>query len=270
MHPIAKAIINHAQNQKELPKVILEEYKSVPGYGLEALTNLSGVNTPVYIGNLDYVGPKLSNEDNRALLEAAKKAQEKGQIVAALAVGSRAFLFCFQDQLRPKIQETIKALLNRLWKVIILTGDSHNNAKKIAEEAGITEYYAELNPENKLHHISELTQKNKLAMIGDGVNDAPALARATVGISMGKVGSDTAIEAADIVLLHDNIELLDWLIGKAIQTQAVVRQNVTLAAAAILLASLPALGGIVPLWLAVILHEGGTILVGLNALRLLR
>lgn len=270
VHPIAKAIITQAQNQKELLKVSLEDFRSVPGYGLEAQADLPMGKIPVFIGNLDYIGPKLSEDDNRILLEAAKKAQEKGQIVAALAVGPMAFLFCFQDQLRPDIQETIKALLKRQWKVIILTGDSINNAKKIADEAGITEYYAELNPEDKLHHISELSQKQRLAMIGDGVNDAPALARATVGISMGKVGSDTAIEAADIVLLHDNIELLDWLIKKAIQTQTVVKQNVTLAAAAIILASLPALGGIVPLWLAVILHEGGTILVGLNALRLLR
>lgn len=270
VHPIAKAIIAQAQSQNELPKVTLDDFKSVPGYGLEALANLPQGKVPVYIGNLDYIGPKLAEKDRHLLKAAAQKAQEEGRIVAALAVGPRSFLFCFQDQLRPKIQETIAELRSRQWKVIVLTGDSASNAKKIAEEAGITEYYAGLNPEDKLHHISEISQKQRLAMVGDGVNDAPALARATVGISMGKVGSDTAIEAADIVLLHDNIELLDWLIGKAIQTQRIVKQNVSLAAAAIILAALPALGGIVPLWLAVILHEGGTILVGLNALRLLR
>lgn len=270
VHPIAKAIIAQAQHQRELPKVALEDFKSIPGYGLEAQANLPQGKIAVCIGNLDYISPKLPEKDRPLLQQAAQKAQEEGQIVAALAVGPHAYLFCFQDQLRPKIQETIAELLKRQWKVIVLTGDTESNAKKIAEEAGITEYYAGLNPEDKLRHISEISQKQRLAMIGDGVNDAPALARATVGISMGKVGSDTAIEAADIVLLHDNIELLDWLINKSIQTQRVVKQNVSLAAAAIILASLPALGGIVPLWLAVILHEGGTILVGLNALRLLR
>lgn len=270
VHPIAKAIMTFAQNQKELPKISLENFKSIPGYGLEAEVHLPQGKTSVYIGNIDFIAPKLSNESGSRLRTEAQKVQEEGQIVAALAVGSSAFLFCFKDQLRPKIEDTVHALQARQWKVIILTGDSKNNTKQIANHSGITEYYAELTPEDKLHHISKLSQSQRLAMVGDGVNDAPALARAAVGISMGKVGSDTAIEAADIVLLHDNIEKLDWLIGKAIQTQRVVKQNVTLAAAAIILASLPALGGIVPLWLAVILHEGGTILVGLNALRLLR
>jgi len=87
---------------------------------------------------------------------------------------------------------------------------------------------------------------------------------------MGKVGSSAAIDAADVVLLHDNIEMLDWLIEKAKQTQKIVRQNLLLATLAIIVASIPALGGIIPLWLAVVVHEGGTVLVGLNGLRLLR
>lgn len=270
VHPIAKAIVTHAQNRNELPKIALEDFKSIPGYGLEAQTVMPTGKTSAYIGNIESIASRISEEDNRKLREAARQAQEDGQIVAALSIGGKAFLFTFRDQLRPNIRETIDALLHRNRKVIVLTGDSFHNAKKIAEEAGITEFYAGLKPEDKLHYITEFSKTQKLAMIGDGVNDAPALARATVGISMGKVGSDTAIEAADIVLLHDNIDLLDWLIDKAVQTQTIVKQNVTLAAAAILLASLPALAGIVPLWLAVILHEGGTILVGLNALRLLR
>ena len=94
--------------------------------------------------------------------------------------------------------------------------------------------------------------------------------QATVGISMGKVGSATAMEAADVVLLHDNLDQLDWLMGKARMTQQIVRQNLTIALGAICIASSLALIGAIPLWLAVVLHEGGTVCVGLNALRLLR
>jgi P-type E1-E2 ATPase len=152
----------------------------------------------------------------------------------------------------------------------MLTGDHEQNARKIAEETGIKEFHANLHPEDKMEHVNRLSHEHDLAMVGDGINDAPALARATVGICMGKTGSGAAIEAADIVLLQDNIDRLGWLIRKARKTQAIVKQNLVLATAAILVATIPSLLGFFPLWLAVVMHEGGTVLVGLNALRLLR
>jgi P-type E1-E2 ATPase len=154
--------------------------------------------------------------------------------------------------------------------LVMLTGDHDQNARRIAEETGLTKYFANLKPEDKLHHIAQMAKTRNLAMVGDGINDAPALARATVGICMGKVGHTATMEAADVVLLQDNIDQLDWLFKKAHQTQTIVKQNLTLAAGAILIATIPALAGYIPLWLAVVLHEGGTVLVGLNGLRLLR
>jgi Cd2+/Zn2+-exporting ATPase len=151
--------------------------------------------------------------------------------------------------------------------LVVLSGDHKASVRAVSEALGIKEFHSELRPEDKLKYISNF---ENLAMVGDGINDAPALARANVGISMGKVGSTTAVDASDIVLLQDNIELLAWLIKKSRQVVRIVKQNVFVAAGAIVFATLPALLGWIPLWLAVVLHEGGTVIVGLNALRLLK
>lgn len=265
IHPIAQAIVQEAQ-RKNIPYATLEDYRSIPGYGLEA--SLGGL--PVYIGNPAYILPKLSTEISRKLDQKIVSFQGQGELIAILLAGDNLYLFRFRDTLRPYIKETIAELKRKKQKLIMLTGDHIHSAKRVADEIGIDEFHAELKPEDKLHYVSQLAQTEGLAMVGDGINDAPALARATVGICMGKVGTTSAMEAADIVLLNDNIDQLNWLITTAYRTQSIVKQNLIVATVAILFASIPALAGLVPLWLAVILHEGGTVLVGLNALRLFR
>ncbi|HEV8051938.1 MAG TPA: HAD-IC family P-type ATPase, partial [Parachlamydiaceae bacterium] len=227
-------------------------------------------NPEIYIGRPSYIADQLPPKLQAALIERTTEIEDLGELLAVLIIGSSSFIFRFRDTPRAHIGDMLQAIKKRGMELVMLTGDHYNSAKRTADELQINEFHAGLTPEGKLDYVSNLAEKKGLAMIGDGVNDAPALARATVGISMGKVGSSAAIEAADVVLLHDNIELLDWLLEKAKQTKVVVKQNLFLATAAIFIASLPALAGIVPLWLAVVMHEGGTVLVGLNALRLLK
>lgn len=269
VHPIAHALTKEA-DLHALPAFPLKEFKSVPGYGLEGDIEIEGRSVHAFIGNSDYVLPKLPPDQAAKAMQLADEAKRKGRVIALLFVDGEGTLFQFEDKLRPEMKETIAGLKQTgSTRLLMLTGDHPESAQKIADELGMDEVYSDLKPEDKLRYVSELSQKEGLIMVGDGVNDAPALARATVGISMGKAGSTTAIEAADVVLLHDNLEKLSWLMQKAADTRKIVRQNLALAAGVILLATTPALLGLVPLWLAVILHEGGTLLVGLNALRLL-
>lgn len=271
VHPIATAIMKYAED-KQLKAVSLNDFKSIPGYGLEAIYENSEISSKqaIYIGRPNYIANKLPSDMQATLLARTAAVEEQGELLAVLVIDQSPFVFQFRDTPRPNIAHTIQAIQKRGLSTIMLTGDHTQSARRIAEELAITEYHADLTPEDKLNYVSKIAFNRGLAMIGDGINDAPALARATVGICMGKVGNTAAVEAADVVLLNDNIELLDWLISKAKLTQQIVKQNLTLAALAIICASLPALGGLVPLWLAVVMHEGGTVLVGLNALRLLR
>ncbi len=246
VHPIATAICKLAQ-QKGIPPAEIDSFKAIPGFGLEGIYQ----GKRVAIGLPEYIGIQVQKEE----------------VLAALLVNGNTYLFRFADQVRKEISQLIKQLPLR---PIMLTGDHLQNAKKVAHHLGIEEVYANLRPEDKLDKVAELSEQEGLAMVGDGINDAPALARATVGISMGRIGSATAVDASDVVLLNDDLHLLSWLFKKSKKTARIVKQNLALALSVIFFATTPALLGLVPLWIAVILHEGGTVLVGLNSLRLLR
>jgi len=267
VHPIAKAILKKADNMKLFA---VRDVKVVPGYGVEGFVHVQGKELFSFVGDVKAAHIRLPKDIADKLQTLATALQDKGKIVALLIIEKNGYLFSFEDRVRPNVSLMLERLRKSGRRILMLTGDHEKSAARIAAVTGITEYYADLKPEDKLKKISDFSAHYGLAMVGDGINDAPALARATVGIAMGQIGSATAQEAADCVLLHDNIELLDWLFEKAKKTKRIVRQNLTLAMCAIVFASIPALYGLVPLWLAVILHEGGTVLVGLNAIRLLR
>lgn len=257
VHPIAEAIISFAK-QKQLSPFPLEDFKSIPGYGLEGKISLDGEKVAVAIGHAGFIKTTLPF-------------QKEGHISTLLRVGEALFLFHFTDAVRPEAAQLIATLRDRQHlHALMLTGDHEDMAHSVAKMVGIDEVHASLRPEDKLATVSTLAKTEGLVMIGDGINDAPALARATVGISFGKLASATATEASDIVFLHDDLMLVDWVLDKARRTRRIVKQNISLALGVILFASTPALLGLVPLWVAVVLHEGGTILVGLNSLRLLK
>ena len=154
-------------------------------------------------------------------------------------------------------------------RVIMLTGDNRHVAEAIAKQAGIEEFYSELRPEDKMRIIKTIRENDAVAMVGDGVNDAPALASATVGIAMGAAGTDVAMETADVVLMSNNLHNVAFAIGLSRHAKRVVFQNLAFALAVIVLLIASALGLHLPLTLGVIGHEGSTVLVCLNGLRLL-
>ncbi len=255
VHPIAEAITAYAQAQGAAPFEI-EDFRSVPGHGLEGVVTLPEGKVPVAIGHRAFIETKIP----------LKIAAESDTL---LLVGNSLYAFQFIDSLRPGVKELIQTLQKTL-RPIMLTGDHHENAEEVAKAVGIDTFFSALRPEDKLAKVEAFSEQGGLIMVGDGVNDAPSLTRATVGISLGKIGSATAIDASDIVFLQDDLEQIPWLLEKARMTTRILKQNLALALAVIVFATTPALLGYLPIWVAVILHEGGTLLVGLNSLRLLR
>lgn len=270
VHPIADAIIAYAK-EKHIKAGELIDFKAIPGYGLEGKVNLNGRNVPVLIGHAEFIATKIPSALEQKWQELQKSMQREGHLSTLLLVENTLFLFHFLDTVRPQSIPLIDRLKKRGGLTpMMLTGDHADIAHSVAKKIGIEQVYANLRPEDKLDKVAEFSKDEGLIMVGDGINDAPALARATVGISMGKIGSATAIDASDVVFLNDDLSLLDWLVHKAKQTISIVKQNIILALCVIVFATTPALLGLVPLWIAVIMHEGGTVLVGLNSLRLLR
>jgi Cd2+/Zn2+-exporting ATPase len=190
----------------------------------------------------------------------------------ALAVGPDVVgLLAVADTVRPYAAPTMQAL-RRLGvaRTIMLTGDNPRVAAAIAEQAGLSEYRAELLPEDKLATITALNAEYGVTgMVGDGVNDAPALANATVGIAMGGAGTDVALETADVALMGDALGKLPLAVGLGRATRAIILQNLVVALGVIAVLVVAAVTGWAGIGAAVILHEGSTVLVALNALRLL-
>jgi len=267
IHPVAKALINYA-DYRNIEACEVEACRAVPGHGIEGKAKYQGTLLPVAIGNLNYIISKMPDEKKSFL---QKYKNEEGHLITAMLVGEEVYIFQFVDHLRPNTHQILKDLRENLGlKIYILSGDNDLSVERIAKNLSVDRYYGGLKPEDKLALVEKYSKEGGLAMVGDGINDTPALARASIGISLGHFGSHMATEVAEVVLIKDDLSLIHKLILKSRATTKIVRQNVFVASLIIVGVSVPALLGLIPLWLAVICHEGGTVLVALNSLRLLK
>ncbi len=265
-HPLAQAIVRAAQIQGALVPTLVE-VESLTGRGLRAVSN----GKTVWVGNqkmMDEVGVPLSLE----ALKYAQLFQQAGKTLMWVAVDKIPVgLIALADTLRSEAAPAMKALRQAgVTHTIMLTGDNTLSAAAIAAEIGLTEYRANLMPEDKLTVIRNLVREyGQVAMIGDGVNDAPSLANATVGIAMGGAGTDVALETADVALMGDDLSQLPFAVGLGRATRSIIVQNLIISLGVIALLIITSLTGIVSIGIAIIFHEGSTIVVVLNALRLL-
>lgn len=277
-HPLARAVVNAAQ-QRGLSPLHAYDFRAITGQGVEARVEWKGGMPMIWIG-----GERLFQEREipipAELQEKARQWEEMGQTVmfvyCADAGGdgcSKGFLglLAIADTLREDAVAMIRGLKTiGIERVVMLTGDNPRVAAQIAARAGVDEFHAGLLPQDKVTILRQLRERyGAVAMVGDGINDAPSLATADVGIAMGGAGADVAIETADVVLMSSDLRKIPFAIQLARQAQRIVRQNLTFALAIIVLLVASAFGLNLPLPLGVVGHEGSTVIVVLNGLRLL-
>jgi Cd2+/Zn2+-exporting ATPase len=262
-HPLAQAIVNDARARK-LALAPCADFQSVSGQGASGVVN----GRRIAVGNARYLASfglpepvEPFSAEGKTAVYVAEITQTPARFLGTIAIA---------DVLRPDAAAAVRALKAQgVQRVIMLTGDNRHVAAAIAKLAGVDEFHAELRPEDKLKLVKQMKELQPVAMVGDGVNDAPALAAATLGIAMGAAGTDVAMETADVVLMNNNLSNVAYAIGISRRARRVVIQNLSFALGVIVVLIASALGLHLPLTLGVVGHEGSTVLVCLNGLRLL-
>ncbi|MGH2864267.1 MAG: heavy metal translocating P-type ATPase [Solirubrobacteraceae bacterium] len=262
-HPLSAAVVRAARDQRLSP-VLVEGFEALPGRGLSGTVD----GRELWAG-----GPRLVAERLGELPAELGELEAGGQTAIVLGDDSRALaVFGLADTVRPEAPDALAALRRgRLWRLVILTGDSEPVAANLAHTLGLSEWRAGLLPAEKLEQIHQLdAHAGPVAMVGDGINDAPALAAASVGIAMGAAGTDAALAAADVALMSDDLGRLPDALGAARRARSVMRQNLiaSLAVKAVFVVLAPL--GLITLVIAVAADMGMSLLVTLNGLRLIR
>ena len=254
-HPLAAAI-THAATDAPQATEITEH----PGQGITGIIETSriAVGSPRWLdaGPLAEEVTELERQGNTVVI-----IHHNGEPVGAVGV---------RDELREEAVEALQQLARVGVTVTMLTGDNTRTAHALAAEAGITDVRAELRPEDKAAAITELRAGNRVAMIGDGINDAPALAAADIGIAMGATGSDAAVESADVAFTGEDIRLIPQALAHARRGRMIINQNIILSLVLIAVLPLLALFGVIGLAAVVLVHELAEVIIILNGLRAAR
>jgi Cd2+/Zn2+-exporting ATPase len=265
-HPLAVAVVTYAE-EKRAPRLEAADLESLTARGVRARVQ----GQVVEVGNL-----RLWEEDGQVIPEGVRQAvttlQRAGRSTMAVRSGERWLgVLGVADRPREGVREVLRRLQQMgIGTLVMLTGDNRGVGEAIAREVGVNEVKVELLPEDKVTAVRELLREHgRVAMVGDGVNDAPALANATVGIAMGGAGTAVALETADVALMGDELAKLPFAVGLSRQARRIIRQNLYFSLGVIVLLILATTTGTVGIGPAVFLHEGSTLVVIGNALRLL-
>lgn len=265
-HPLASAII-HEADKVGVPSLEANDFQSITGKGAVAVIE----DEKYYIGNLRLFSEQM--EITKQITAKIKQFEEAGKTVILLGTKKEILgIFAAADQVRKNSGTIMKKLAKYgIRRTVLLTGDNQATGHAIGQQLHIDEIRAELLPEDKLTAIKSLQQTyGYVGMVGDGINDAPALATASVGIAMGGVGTDTALETADIALMADDLEQLPNTIALSRKTLRVIKQNISFSLLVKLIALLLVIPGWLTLWLAIFADVGATLIVVLNSMRLMK
>jgi len=267
-HPIAQAIVSAAQRQS-LPLLSVANVQAKAGLGI---TGISEKKT-IKIGKRSFVEANLTSSADNNLMQTSSWIESEGKTVIWVSQQNQLMgLLAVADQIRPESSHLV-GVLKRLGikTTVMLTGDNAATAQTIGQAAGVDRVYSDLLPEDKVDVIHKLQQQYQtVAMVGDGINDAPALAQASVGIAMGATGSDIALETADVVLMADRLEKLEQAIQIGVKSQRIIKQNIVIALTSVSVLIVANFFGDLTLPAGVLGHEGSTLLVTLNGMRLLK